>query len=226
MSKILALDTATEACSVALYCDGEIRENFQVLPRLHSQRILPMIEQLLADAGLTLKALDALAFGRGPGAFTGLRIATGMMQGLAFGADLPVCAISSLAALAQQGQRLQGASKVLAAIDARMDEVYWGEFALVDGLMQPTGAEAVCAPEQVPLSDAEWGIGSGWQLVDRFGFAPARLDPEGLPMAQDIARLAVAELAAGRAVAAEQAQPVYLRDKVAKKKHEQVKARA
>lgn len=221
MSKILALDTASEACSVALLCDGQILEDFQILPRLHGQRILPMVEQLLAEAGIGLTQLDALAFGRGPGAFTGLRIATGMIQGLAFGADLPVCPVSSLAALAQQGHRLHQASQVLACIDARMDEVYWGSFALAEGLMHPVSVEAVSAPEQVIAQPVGWGIGNGWQFAERIACQPEYCDAEALPHAQDIAQLALADFNAGQAVAAELAQPVYLRDKVAKKKHEQ-----
>lgn len=224
MSKILALDTATEACSVALLCDGQVLEDFQVLPRLHSQRLLPMIEQILSEAGVSLKQLDALAFGRGPGAFTGLRIATGMVQGLALGADLPVCPVSSLAALAQQAWRTHNARQVIASIDARMDEVYWGQFALADDLMRPVSVEAVTPPEEVIAPDAACGIGSGWQFAERFACSANLVDTQALPHAQDIALLAEEDVNAGRVLSAEQAQPVYLRDKVAKKKHEQRRA--
>ena len=124
--KLLALDTATEACSVALNIDGELTEHYELLPRRHSRELLPMVEKIIAAAGLSLTQLDAVAFGCGPGAFTGLRVATAMAQGLAFGADLPVIPVSTLAALAQQAHRCYQSTHVLAAIDARMDEVYWG----------------------------------------------------------------------------------------------------
>lgn len=119
-TRILALDTATEACSVALWNDGEIHSLFEICPREHTQRILPMVQQVLADSGLTLKDLDALAFGQGPGSFTGVRIGIGIAQGLALGADLPLLGVSSLAAMAQGAFRQMQATQVLAAIDARM----------------------------------------------------------------------------------------------------------
>lgn len=126
MSTLLALDTATEACSVALLHDGKVTSHYEVIPRLHAQKLLPMIQQLLADAGTTLQAVDAIAFGRGPGAFTGVRIAIGVVQGLAFALERPVLPVSDLAVLAQRAYREHGVSQVAAAIDARMDEVYWG----------------------------------------------------------------------------------------------------
>ena len=126
MTTLLALDTATEACSAALLHEGRLLQRFEVIPRMHAQRLLPMLEELLAESGLPLSAVDCLVFGRGPGAFTGVRIATGLAQGLAFSIQRPVIAISDLAALAQQAWRVYGAERVAAAIDARMDEVYWG----------------------------------------------------------------------------------------------------
>lgn len=115
-TRILALDTATEACSVALWNDGEIHSLFEVCPREHTQRVLPMVQQLLADQGITLNQLDALAFARGPGSFTGVRIGIGIAQGLALGAGLPMLGVSTLATLAQGAYRLTGANRVLAAI--------------------------------------------------------------------------------------------------------------
>jgi tRNA threonylcarbamoyladenosine biosynthesis protein TsaB len=126
MTTLLALDTATEACSVAVLHDGRVHSHYEVIPRLHAQRLLPMIKQIMAEAGAPLSAIDAIAFGRGPGAFTGVRIAIGVVQGLAFGLDRPVLPVSNLAVLAQGAYRLHGARQVAAAIDARMDEVYWG----------------------------------------------------------------------------------------------------
>nr|MDT0252954.1 tRNA (adenosine(37)-N6)-threonylcarbamoyltransferase complex dimerization subunit type 1 TsaB [Endozoicomonas sp.] len=221
--KLLALDTATEACSVALNLDGEVIERFELTPRRHSRDLLPMVEAILAQAGISLKQLDALAFGRGPGAFTGLRVATAMVQGLAFAVDLPVIPISTLAALAQQGLREYQASRVLSAIDARMGEVYWGAFSESDGLMVPVVSEMVAAPENVivPSIDKHWfGMGTGWAFRDRMSATVMDCQVEVWPHAQDIALLAAADFKQGRVLPAEQAMPVYLRDKVALKKSE------
>jgi tRNA threonylcarbamoyladenosine biosynthesis protein TsaB len=216
---VLALETATEACSASLAIDGDIRERFAVAPRGHSQLILPMVDELLAEAGIALAQVDALAFGRGPGAFTGLRIAVGVAQGIAFGADLPVVPVSTLAALAQGCE----ADAVLAAIDARMDEVYWGAYRRnAAGLMQASGAETVAAPARVEVPEgADWvGAGSGWGAYEA-GLSAAcaghvhSWHAEALPHARDVARLGMAAAAAGQTVSAEQALPVYLRDEVA-----------
>ncbi|MGI9274424.1 MAG: tRNA (adenosine(37)-N6)-threonylcarbamoyltransferase complex dimerization subunit type 1 TsaB [Endozoicomonas sp.] len=221
--KLLALDTATEACSVALNLDGEVIEHFELMPRRHSRELLPMIERLLAKAGVTLKQMDALAFGRGPGAFTGLRVATAMVQGLAFAVDKPVISVSTLAALAQEGFRCHGASSVLTAIDARMDEVYWGAFREQDGLMQPVIDEKVIAPALVeaPEGHDDWlGMGTGWNYRDQLAAKVSECHADVYPRAGDIARLAVADFRSGKLLPAEQAMPVYLRDKVALKKSE------
>ena len=221
--KLLALDTATEACSVALNLDGEVIERFELTPRRHSRDLLPMVEDILSQAGLSLKQLDALAFGRGPGAFTGLRVATAMVQGLAFAVDLPVVPVSTLAALAQQGLREHKALKVLSAIDARMDEVYWGAFSESDGLMVPVAAEIVAMPENVvvPVMEGNWfGMGTGWAYRNRLSANVVDCQIEAWPHAQDIALLAAADFKQGKGLPAEQAMPVYLRDKVALKKSE------
>lgn len=148
MSTLLALDTATEACSVALLHDGKVTSHYEVIPRLHAQKLLPMIKQLLEDAGTSLSAVDAIAFGRGPGAFTGVRIAIGVVQGLAFALERPVLPVSNLAVLAQRALREHGARQVAAAIDARMDEVYWGCYRETDGEMRLAGVEAVLPPKR------------------------------------------------------------------------------
>ncbi|WP_419535010.1 tRNA (adenosine(37)-N6)-threonylcarbamoyltransferase complex dimerization subunit type 1 TsaB [Endozoicomonas sp.] len=221
--KLLALDTATEACSVALNLDGEVIERFELTPRRHSRDLLPMVEDILSQAGLNLKQLDALAFGRGPGAFTGLRVATAMVQGLAFAVDLPVVPVSTLAALAQQGLREHKASKVLSAIDARMDEVYWGAFSESEGLMVPVAAEIVAMPENVvvPVMEGHWfGMGTGWAYRNRLSANVVDCQIEAWPHAHDIALLAAADFKQGKGLPAEQAMPVYLRDKVALKKSE------
>ncbi|WP_073691284.1 tRNA (adenosine(37)-N6)-threonylcarbamoyltransferase complex dimerization subunit type 1 TsaB, partial [Pseudomonas aeruginosa] len=177
MSTLLALDTSTEACSVALLHEGRALSHYEVIPRLHAQRLLPMVRDLLDEAGVALSAVDAIAFGRGPGAFTGVRIAIGVVQGLAFALQRPVLAVSDLAILAQRAYREQGAERVAAAIDARMDEVYWGCYQLQQGEMRLAGSEAVLPPERVAVpwdaAAADWfGAGTGWGYVERMPQRP------------------------------------------------------
>jgi len=219
MTTLLALDTATEACSVALLHDGKVSSHYEVIPRLHAQKLLPMIQQLLADAGTTLSAVDAIAFGRGPGAFTGVRIAIGVVQGLAFALERPVLPVSNLAVLAQRAMRERGVSQVAAAIDARMDEVYWGCYQAVAGEMRLVGDEAVLPPERAQLpadASGEWfGAGTGWNYAERIGVTPSSQDATLLPHAQDLLTLATFAWQRGEAIAADLAQPVYLRDNVA-----------
>ena len=218
---ILALDTATEACSAAVLTpDQHLIERFELAPRRHADLILPMIDAVLAEAGLTLTDVDALAFGRGPGAFTGLRIAVSTVQGIGFATGLPVVPVSTLAALARQAMRRSQNTDIAVAIDARMNEVYWGCFR-ADGPddLSALTAEQVAAPGDVNVPDGgPWtAIGSGWdayneQLHSRLTIA-AQLD-SGYPRAADIAMLAAAGYRRGEAVSAEQALPVYLRDRV------------
>ena len=218
MTTLLALDTATECCSAALLHDGRVTARSEVIPRQHAQRLLPMIEELLGERELRLPDVDALVFGRGPGAFTGVRIATGMVQGLAFAADKPVIAVSNLAALAQRAWREHGAETVAAAIDARMDEVYWGLYCLQDGVMKSLDDERVCPPEAVSLPDgvaSVAGAGTGWQYADRLAVSAERSWPQMLPDAVDLITLALPRWLAGEVLDAADAQPVYLRDKVA-----------
>jgi len=217
---ILALEAATESCSVALLRGERIYRRSQVAPREHAVLLLPMVQALLDEAGVQKRELNAISFGRGPGSFTGVRIATGVAQGLAYALDLPVLPISTLAALAQGAWREQGARKVAAAIDARMGEVYWGGYELQDTVMRLAGDEGVYPPEQVPVPERAadcFGYGSGWQtyaetLEKRSGIA--RHLGERFPQAEDLLPLALADWHAGKAIAAAQAQPVYLRDRV------------
>jgi tRNA threonylcarbamoyladenosine biosynthesis protein TsaB len=221
--KILALDTSTEACSVAVVIDGAVYECFELVQQQHSARILPMVQEVLAQAELALTHLDVLAFGRGPGSFTGLRIGAGVIQGLAFGADLPVAPVSSLAALAQ-GQQ---AERVLAALDARMAQVYWGAYIRnSEGIMELSGQEVVAAPQEVPLPDGDsWvGAGSGWdccgdKLSARVGghLASPPWQPYCYPRARHVAQIGAVAFKLGQAVTAENAVPTYLRNEVAKK---------
>lgn len=215
---LLALDTATEACSAALLHGGRVYRRAEVIPRQHAQRLLPMIDEVLSEAGLSLNAVDALVFGRGPGAFTGVRIATGMVQGLAFATGKPVIGISNLAALAQRAWREHGAEQVCAAIDARMDEVYWGCYQLQSGVMALVGVETVCAPEQVSLAaplHTPVGAGTGWQYAEQLAVTVSHSWPQMLPDAEDLLALALPLWQAGKVLDAADAQPVYLRDKVA-----------
>ena len=219
MTTLLALDTATEACSVALLHDGKVLSHYEVIPRLHAQRLLPMIKTIMAEAGIGLSALDAIAFGRGPGAFTGVRIAIGVVQGLAYGLERPVLPVSNLAVLAQRALREHGVHQVAAAIDARMDEVYWGCYREVAGEMRLLGAEAVLPPEQVALPpdvSGDWfGAGTGWGYAERLPVNVVGHDAGMLPHAQDLLTLATFAWQRGEAIIADDAQPVYLRDKVA-----------
>jgi len=223
---ILALDTSTEACSAALAMGTSISERFEIAPRGHSLLILPMLDDLLAEAGIGLAQIDAVAFGCGPGSFTGLRIAAGIAQGVAFVADLPVMAVSSLAALAQGANTKTGAQRVLAAIDARMGEVYWGAYECDSaGLMSLREPEGVYTPNQVPLpAGKEWfGAGSGWKTYGAVLHAHLphllqRYESEHYPHAREVARLGEKYFNQGLAVSAEDAMPVYLRNEVAWKK--------
>jgi len=225
--KLLALDTATEACSVAISINGEVYHQDLVAPREHTQKILPMVEQALAHAGLTLTQLDGIVYARGPGSFTGVRIGIGIVQGLAFGAGLPVCGVSTLATLAQGAIRVHGAKAMLVAIDARMQEVYWGQFGNRDGLACPEDDEQVIPPAQLSnrahaLAGEVVAVGTGWQAYAE-ALAPlaSRVlvsEQVLLPSARDMLSLAAVQWPQGGFVDAELAQPVYLRDEVAWKK--------
>lgn len=229
--KILAIDTATEACSAALYIDGVITEQYQLAPREHTKLILKMIEALLDQSDIELLALDALAFGCGPGSFTGVRIATGVIQGLAFASDLPVLPVSTLAAIAQQAYDDHQHQYVLSAIDARMEEMYWACYHLADnGLMKLAGEEKVSSAQKVKLAvdlSTSWsGAGSAWesyseQLNAVLGIQVKAIYPDYLPRASNIVKLAVDDFQQGKAVEASQALPIYLRNDVAKKKASQ-----
>ena len=221
---LLALDTSTEYCSVALLRDEELTFREAHAVQRHSELILPMIEDLLIASGLKLGQLDGIAFGAGPGSFTGLRIACGVVQGLAFGAGLPVVPIGTLAALAQEA----GAPKVIACLDARMGEIYHAAYRRDGGRWTEMAAPGVGPAQSAPMLEGEgwFGCGSGFAayadaLAKRYG---GQLDgvAAGLhPHARSIARLAAPVLAAGGGLPAEQAAPVYVRDKVALKMHEQ-----
>ncbi len=221
MPRLLAVDTATEACSVALGNSGRVVEEHLYGPREHMQQLLPMIEALLDEAGVSLRDLDAIAFGRGPGSFTGVRIGLGVVQGLAFATQLPLIPVSTLATLAQSAvnDELQPSDRILAAIDARMDEVYWGWFELnAERRVVAVGEERVSPPQLVTPAEAgvDWiGVGSGWRHASRLPTGARRIDAELLPHASALLHLALPLWEQGQTVSAEAAVPVYLRDDVA-----------
>jgi tRNA threonylcarbamoyladenosine biosynthesis protein TsaB len=223
--KILAISTSTEYCSAALQVGAEVSERELPAERAAGERILELVDALLAEAELALTGLDAIAFGRGPGAFTGVRLAASVTQGLAAAAELPVIPVSDLQALAQQAFGLPpAAERLLVCQDARMHEVYWGWFGIAHGIAQADSPERVSAPAAVAAlhSAAELrgsrGAGSGFEayaeLRALFKDAPERVHPQLHPRAREIAWLAV-QRGLGGACDAEQAQPVYVRDQVA-----------
>lgn len=219
--KLLALDTAGTRCSVALLLDDRLQELDAPAERLQAEHVLPMVERLLAEAGLQLSSLDAIAFGRGPGAFTGLRVATSVAQGLAYGAGVPVVPVSDLAALAAATVRVHRAGRIMACLDARMHEVYWAAYeSRPDGLVA-LSEEWLGPPAEVtaPSAGPWFGAGPGWGAYGEVlrGRVPELMgtDPALLPTAGDIARLGQEALQKGGSVPPERALPVYLRDKVA-----------
>jgi tRNA threonylcarbamoyladenosine biosynthesis protein TsaB len=226
--KVLALDTATENCSAALLTDGTMLAREQEVRLGHADRILPMIDELLSEVGAELTDLDAIAFGRGPGSFTGVRLAATVTQGLAFGANLGVVPISDLQAVAQRAFHVDASlTRVLVCNDARMSEVYWGCYELgPDGLAQLQGVERVSKPTEVRLPPS-WpsatAVGRGF-LAYGEGLRETLRDvlSEGaevltglLPRATEIALLARPVVAAGQVLPPEAAIPIYLRDNVA-----------
>lgn len=225
--RILALDTATEACSVAVWNNGTITHHGEVCPREHTQKILPMVQDILDRSGLTLAQCDALAFGRGPGSFTGVRIGVGIAQGLALGAALPLLGISTLMTLAEGARRVHGAHQVLTAIDARMDEVYWAAWRYEDDAgWQAVQAEAVLSPEQaharIGALEGEWfTAGSGWDRWPNMANGTkviVRGSEITLPDARDMLPLAIRQWEQGATLEVAQAEPVYLRNEVAWRK--------
>jgi len=224
--KILAVDTATEQCSAAIVVDGAGGTSWsRSLPtaREHAKLLLPMIDELLLESRVSLAQLDGLAFGRGPGSFTGVRIAVGAIQGLALARNLAVVGISDLAAVAQHATLKHGLSAgahILVCMDARMREVYWAEYTVgANGLVILAGTERVSSPTKVHTNAKliSIGAGTGWRAYSELGrlYSPTVIDSEVLPRALEICELAHAEFLLGRAVSAANAQPVYLRDEVA-----------
>ena len=231
--KILALDTATEACSVSLLTGTSRLDRYQEMERGQAELILPMVESVLSEAGVSLRELDAIAFGRGPGGFTGVRLAASVVQGLAFGAGVGVVPVSDLAAVALQAARYEPTARtVLVANDARMKEVYWASFGVDSLLISSAGPEQVGPPEGVilPVPGSVSGPGSApatawlaagrglraWpELAERCRVAGARALPDLLPRASEVLDLALPRVQAGQLLDPTEALPVYVRDRVA-----------
>ena len=222
--KLLALDTATEACSAALWVDGVITSHCEIVGRDHTQRLLPVVAQVLGAAGLRYADLDGLVCGLGPGSFAGVRIGVAFAKGVALAQDLPVVGVSSLALLAQAALQPADAAPVLVAIDARMGEVYFQAFERgADGRAQPLGDAAVLPPQGVslPVSRQRWqAVGTGWGsyeavLRDRVPAPLAAVNGAALPEAAYAFAAAVPVFQQGAALAADALQPIYLRNNVA-----------
>ncbi|MEO5963635.1 MAG: tRNA (adenosine(37)-N6)-threonylcarbamoyltransferase complex dimerization subunit type 1 TsaB [Thermomonas sp.] len=216
--KLLAIETATEACSIAVLVDGAVIERFEIAPRRHTELALPWAEALLAEAGIAKAQLDAIAVGRGPGAFTGVRLAIALAQGIALALDRPLLPVSTLAALAMQSS----GERILAAIDARMGEIYVASFRREGDGVVATSDEIVIAPATyVPPDGMGWhGVGTGFAAADgalaaRWQEELATVDSTALPHAADVARLGALAYARGEAIAPERIEPAYLRNNVA-----------
>jgi len=239
MTRILALDTSTDACSVALLVDGEVQEDFRMAPRQHTHLLLPMVEAMMSDAGLSFTQLDAIAFGRGPGSFAGIRIATGAAQGLALAVDIPLIPVSTLQAMAVDvasrsidisSTDTRSSGRVfVAALDARMNEIYWSALQVSDDFtLTELLHEQVSSPQALilPAGIENWlAIGSGWCYLDQMDSVVRDqvIDPvlDLYPRAGAMLKLAQHALAHGQVIQADDATPVYLRDDVAWKKKDQ-----
>ncbi len=221
--KLLGIETATEACSAAVLVDEEVVERFEIVPRKHNELILPMCEAVLADAGVSLKQLDGVAFGCGPGAFTGLRIAASVTQGIALAHDLPVASISTLANLAFQAP-VNIEDLVMPVIDARMEEVYWGIYKKIPHDVEMISEERVQAPEQISIDEKiACGLGTGWGTYKEILNQEISIDSknvlgQALPHAEVTVRLAKNKYLNQQMVDAMHALPVYLRNQVVHQK--------
>ncbi len=222
-TKILAFDTATNACSAALAIGDVIDERFEVAPRRHSALILPMVEDLLHQAQCKLTDLDAIAVGCGPGSFMGVRIATGVAQGLAFAAHLPVITVSSLQALAQTAADLTGADWIAAAWDARMEQLYWGGYQRnAQGIVESVILDQLADPHAMQLTQAAWcAAGNAWAVYqDQISEATWRMveqtQTDIYPHAAALAKIAMHRYAQGELKAPAEVEPIYLRDQIVK----------
>lgn len=227
VEKVLAIETATDACSVALAVDGEILSEYSVIPRQHTQLLLPMVDKLLATASLSLRSLDLLSVSYGPGSFTGIRIGVAISQGLALGADIPLVGVSTLMILAEGAHRLQGLPHVFTTLDARMGQLYWGEYRRDrHGEWLLEREEQLLTPEQVE-AEIERHVGCGAYAGDGWHNYPELLNRARerelvdsglrLPRAEDMLPMSSIYLRRGKLLSPEQLQPCYLRQQIANK---------
>lgn len=213
--RLLAIDTATEACSAAVWNDGEVSSRDELAPRRHTELLLPMIEAVMTEQGLAKHELDALAFGRGPGSFTGVRIATSVIQGLALATGLGVVPVSTLAAMAQGARRRHDAVAATACLDARMGEIYWGNYRCdQNGVMQLAGDELLSDPIDLVMPARGLAVGPGFGAYPQLSAGYDGIDQTLLPSARDMLPLALEQYRRAGALPAAAALPTYLRDKV------------
>lgn len=216
--KILAIETATNACSVALLNDKQITSAHRIAPRQHAEIVVPMIDELLTTSSVQLKDCDAIAYGAGPGSFMGIRLAVGLTQGLAFAANIPVISVSMLHTLAQTAYEEYGVTEALVGWDARMSQIYWGVYRCVDGLMQTVVDDQLSDPGAIDGEFAQCvAVGNAWQVYAEQLSSICRDLPKQTdcyPQATSMLKLAAAKFSEGEIAPAEQAQPLYLRDQV------------
>lgn len=222
---ILSLDTCTESCSASLMVNGKVFSELAIVPREHSQRILPMVDNVLTMANIKLADVDLIAYGRGPGSFTGIRICTSMTQGLSLGQGIPVIGLSTLQTMAQAVYDDQGAEQIITAIDARMGEVYWGQFSVIDGIAQLVGTESVIAPDLVQLTlethSEIVATGTGFDAYPQLLELSSQIvaaDNIKFPDAKSMLILAKQGYSQGLATSVDELAPVYVRDTVSWKK--------
>jgi tRNA threonylcarbamoyladenosine biosynthesis protein TsaB len=222
MMKLLAIESSTETLSLALQVDSGLRTFDEVTGPAASQRILPEIQRLLTEADVKLAALDGIVYGTGPGAFTGVRVAVGVAQGLAFGASLPVVGISSVLAVAESTRQITQAEKVIVCLDARMGEIYHAVLIWQTGVWQELSTPLVCKPQDAPaVEGSDWvGAGSGWRvfeqtLSEKYAGQLLGIHPDMMPQASSMLALAQPLFTAGHTQSAQEAAPLYVRNRVA-----------
>ncbi|KJS09755.1 MAG: hypothetical protein VR73_00920 [Gammaproteobacteria bacterium BRH_c0] len=228
MTTILAIDTATTACSVALSHKGEVRQEFIDTPREHTRLVLPMVDKLLALADIPLARVDALAFTCGPGSFTGLRIGFGVIQGLAFGGNIPVIPVSTLKVMAHRAMREMSLQEglVVPALDARMNEIYWGIYQVVGGSVEAHRADTVSTPEEALAAmtgPVNAGVGDGWSLLKPHSMPPSRVNTALTPDARSIIDIAHPLFVDGAAKPVERIELSYIRNEVSWKKRQKIR---
>lgn len=227
MTGILAIETATDACSVAVFVDGQMRESHTIAPRQHSKLLFARLEELLPGGNLRDRGIEAIAYGCGPGSFTGLRIAASAVQGLAYSCNLPAIAVSTLAVMAQSALRqgeVEAEDTVLCTIDARINEVYGAVYAFEENLAVLREGPWACAPSEISSDESGLlrAVGSGCSFLSQFPQAVRTriqsYNPDLLPFARDMVPLALAKYAGGEVQSPRQVQPVYVRDEISWKK--------